>query len=137
MNYFKVVISGVKVEVQMLDDKRREDPARICERLGLIRDLNLILAKIGEREAKVIRLHWGLGVKRPMILNEIAKRMKLSRERVRQLEERGLLRLRRLAVKAGLIDLSNRPERLYPWEEEEFELIPMWRGKLKVRKEAR
>ncbi len=135
--HLRITIGQDEVEVVVLGNKHQEDPAVLFEKKQVPLELNLLLDKIGEREAKIIRLHWGLGIKRPLILSEIAKRMKLSRERVRQIEERGLLRLRRLAAKAGLVELSKYPERLSPWEEEEFELIPMWRGKLKVRKEVR
>ncbi|MBI2362690.1 MAG: hypothetical protein HYV15_04840, partial [Elusimicrobia bacterium] len=42
----------------------------------------------------------------PMTLEEVGKRLKLSRERIRQIEERALLRLRRVANRMGLIELS-------------------------------
>ncbi|MEA3307069.1 MAG: hypothetical protein U9Q34_04735, partial [Elusimicrobiota bacterium] len=44
----------------------------------------------------------------------------LSRERVRQIEERALLRLRRVAAKMGLIEISKRqePTNIQPgWEQ--------------------
>jgi hypothetical protein len=41
-----------------------------------------------------------------MTLEEVGKRLKLSRERIRQIEERALLRLRRVAHRMGLIELN-------------------------------
>ena len=41
-----------------------------------------------------------------MTLEEVGKRLKLSRERIRQIEERALLRLRRVANRMGLIEVG-------------------------------
>ena len=71
-------------------------------------DLGKVLAKIGEKEADIVRMRYGLNGLTPMTLNDIAKKLGLSRERIRQIEERGLLRLRRHAAKLGLIDVVAR-----------------------------
>jgi len=41
-----------------------------------------------------------------MTLEEVGRRLRLSRERIRQIEERALLRLRRVANRMGLIELD-------------------------------
>ena len=41
-----------------------------------------------------------------MTLEEVGKRLRLSRERIRQIEERALLRLRRVANRMGLIEVD-------------------------------
>lgn len=92
------------------EDCRQEDPARLMEKAMLSHDLGLALAKIGEKEAKIVRMRYGLNGLTPMTLNDIAKKIGLSRERVRQIEERALLRLRRVAGKIGLIELARRPD---------------------------
>jgi RNA polymerase primary sigma factor len=81
------------------------DPAKIVEKAMLPHDLGLALAKIGKREAEIIRMRYGLNGKSPMTLNDIGKKMKLSGCRVQQLEERALLRLRRHAARLCLIDV--------------------------------
>jgi hypothetical protein len=43
-----------------------------------------------------------------MTLQEIGNKLNLSRERVRQLEERAILRLRRVAASMGLIEMVKR-----------------------------
>jgi RNA polymerase primary sigma factor len=48
-------------------------------------------------------MRFGLTGRDPMTLEEVGKKLRLSRERVRQLEERGLARLRRVAQRMGLI----------------------------------
>jgi len=51
------------------------------------------LEKINKREATVLRLHFGLGGKRPLALKEIAERFGLSRERIRQIQHEALDKL--------------------------------------------
>lgn len=74
------------------------DPAMELERKATSRDIANALLEIGEQEAVVLRLRFGLGAS-PMSINEVAVRMALSRERVRQIEERALLRLRRVLTR--------------------------------------
>lgn len=52
-----------------------------------------LLDKIEPREAKVLRMHYGLGGQRPMTLKEIAKEFGLTRERIRQLRRDALTKL--------------------------------------------
>ena len=49
---------------------------------------------IPEREANIIRYYFGIGLERPLTLEEIGDSMNLTRERVRQLKERAIHRLR-------------------------------------------
>lgn len=52
-----------------------------------------LLAKIDPREAEVLRLHYGLDGQRPLSLLEIAQRMRLTRERIRQIRRDALTKL--------------------------------------------
>ncbi len=52
------------------------------------------LASLTPREALIVRLYYGLGDEGPMTLEAIGERMGVTRERVRQIRERVLLRLR-------------------------------------------
>jgi RNA polymerase primary sigma factor len=58
-------------------------------------DLRSALAKLPAREAEIVRLYFGLGSESAMTLEEIGQRFGLTRERIRQLKERALGRLRR------------------------------------------
>lgn len=52
------------------------------------------LATLTEREADVIRLYFGLGGQHPMTLEEIGEKFDLTRERVRQIKEKAIRRLK-------------------------------------------
>ncbi|MEL6152810.1 MAG: sigma factor-like helix-turn-helix DNA-binding protein, partial [Bacteroidota bacterium] len=47
-----------------------------------------------DRESDVIALYFGLNGKHPLTLEEIGARFKLTRERVRQIKEKGIKKLR-------------------------------------------
>ena len=52
------------------------------------------LSSLKEREAKILRLYFGLDDQEPMTLEEIGALLGVTRERVRQIKEKALLRLR-------------------------------------------
>ena len=55
------------------------------------------LASLKEREAKILRLYFGLDEKEPMTLEEIGTLLGITRERVRQIKEKALSRLRHVS----------------------------------------
>jgi len=61
---------------------------------SLEKEIEHSLRTLEPREAQVIRLYFGLGTERPLTLEEIGVKMKLTRERVRQIKEKALRRLR-------------------------------------------
>ncbi|AHG92596.1 RNA polymerase sigma factor, sigma-70 family (plasmid) [Gemmatirosa kalamazoonensis] len=62
------------------------------------------LASLRPREARILRLYYGFDGE-PLTLEEIAARLGVTRERVRQIKERALSRLRRSAAAASLAQL--------------------------------
>ncbi|MCD6134507.1 MAG: sigma-70 family RNA polymerase sigma factor [Candidatus Omnitrophica bacterium] len=56
-----------------------------------------MLDSLEEREKEVINLRFGITTGKPETLAEVAKKFKISRERVRQIEERALKKLREYA----------------------------------------
>ena len=60
--------------------------------LGQIQEL---LKELGSKEAEVIRLRFGLGGEEPRTLQEIGNKLHLSRERIRQIENEAITKLRR------------------------------------------
>ena len=52
-----------------------------------------LLDELDEREAEVLRLHYGIGGHKPLSLKEIGKKMGLTRERIRQIRRDALTSL--------------------------------------------
>ncbi len=71
---------------------------------SLTEDMQAAMSLLGPREKKVLKLRFGLGTASPMKLGAIAKLMKISAERVHQLESLGLRKLRSVMISKGEID---------------------------------
>lgn len=54
-----------------------------------------MLTELDKKEATIIKMRFGLGGKEPMTLKEIGDKLKLSRERIRQIENVALRKLRK------------------------------------------
>ncbi|HEU4558438.1 MAG TPA: RNA polymerase sigma factor RpoD/SigA [Longimicrobium sp.] len=61
---------------------------------ALKRTIEEALGTLTEREAKVLRLYFGLGDTEPLTLEQFGENCGFTRERVRQIKEKALLRLR-------------------------------------------
>lgn len=56
-------------------------------------EIERALSTLSSREAKVLRLYFGLGMKHPFTLEEIGEELNLTRERVRQIKEKAIKRI--------------------------------------------
>jgi RNA polymerase primary sigma factor len=70
------------------------DPADELDQVLLAKELESVLGGLTPREARVIRMHYGLRGSREYTLKEIGDRFGLSRERIRQIEQDALRKLR-------------------------------------------
>ena len=61
---------------------------------SLRKEIFRVIATLATREADVIKLYFGLERKHPMTLEEIAEEFDLTRERVRQIKEKAIRRLK-------------------------------------------
>ncbi len=115
------LLRGVGPQTSLNDD------ARVDEHLGLelsqksvippadqelinqsFRDeVQRMLQHLKPRERDVIELRFGLGPEEPRTLEEVGRRLKLSRERVRQIEERAKQKLRLMARTRHLKEFLN------------------------------
>lgn len=77
-----------------VEDDRVETPAAAFERKVLERTVADILSTLDEREAEIIRLRYGIGGGKPMTLEAIGKKFDLSKERIRQLEQKAIRMMR-------------------------------------------
>ena len=66
-----------------------------------LRQLGELLEHIDDREARILKLRYGLDGEEPMTLKEIGQRIGLTRERVRQIEHETLRKLRDAMVVEG------------------------------------
>jgi RNA polymerase nonessential primary-like sigma factor len=78
---------------ELLEDEHAT-PEQTLTRDALHDDLEHLLDELTPREATVIRCRFGLEDDTPRTLAQIGEDMNLSRERVRQIETRALLKLR-------------------------------------------
>ena len=69
-------------------------PADAASHTLLKEQLDEVLASLTEREAKVLRLRFGLEDGRPRTLEEVGKEFDVTRERIRQIEAKALRKLR-------------------------------------------
>lgn len=87
---------SLEVMVDMLENLKDERTKRPDEELfdqNEIEKLQELLNSIDEREAKILRMRFGLGDAKPMTLKEIGAEINLTRERVRQIENEALRKL--------------------------------------------
>lgn len=80
--------------LDILPDERQESPENLVMRGCLRGQIDTALGSLVGREAEILRLYFGLDGEEPMTLDQIGVRFGLTRERVRQIKEKALHRLR-------------------------------------------
>src|SRR5690606_11993052 len=78
-------------DVIQSDDTPSPDKNLINESLAY--EIERALNTLSPREAKVLKLYFGLGMKHPFTLEEIGEELNLTRERVRQIKEKAIKRI--------------------------------------------
>ncbi len=77
-----------------LPDQQNPGPDEQAFERALSESIEEMLTDLKEREARILRLYFGLENKEPMTLEQIGQMMGITRERVRQIKEKALARLR-------------------------------------------
>lgn len=80
--------------LDVLPNERESSAEDILFRTSLTEEIESVLTTLSDREAAVTRLYFGLGQDGPLTLAEIGARYGLSRERVRQIKNGALAKLR-------------------------------------------
>ncbi len=80
--------------VDYLPDQYAPQPEDETYEHALRDTIESALSTLKEREAKILRLYFGLDNQEPMTLDEIGTLLGITRERVRQVKEKALIRLR-------------------------------------------
>ena len=84
-------------ENRLLDVVENEEypaPDHMLMSESLKTEINRILSTLSDREAEVIKFYFGLNKEHSLTLEEIGERFNLTRERVRQIKEKAIRRLR-------------------------------------------
>jgi len=79
---------------ELIPDTNYEEPLEGMDRTIQKEHLGTWLSQLNEREQKIMRLRFGLDGEEPLTLAEIGRQINVSRERVRQLEAKAILKLR-------------------------------------------
>lgn len=77
----------------VLQSNETPSPDRNLINESLSYEIERALSTLSFREAKVLKLYFGLGMKHPFTLEEIGEELKLTRERVRQIKEKAIKRI--------------------------------------------
>jgi RNA polymerase primary sigma factor len=77
-----------------LEDRNSEHPAKAVSHEMLQERIEMLLRQLSLREREVIRLRYGIGRDNGFTLEELGKKFKVTRERIRQIEIRALRKLK-------------------------------------------
>jgi len=80
---------------QFIEDHNASNPSDVTINGVMEEDVKQVLATLDPREALVLRLRFGIGEDRSRTLDEVGKILKVTRERVRQIEANALEKMRR------------------------------------------
>jgi RNA polymerase primary sigma factor len=78
----------------LVGDTTSPSPEALAIRSELAQEVEHAMGPLNERERAVLRLHYGLGLERELTLDEIGRRLSITRERVRQIEAKALSKIR-------------------------------------------
>ena len=85
-----------------LPDTQNPGPDAETFENALTQSIEEVLSGLRAREAKILRLYFGLDSPEPMTLEEIGESLGITRERVRQIKEKALSRLRHVSRSKAL-----------------------------------
>ncbi|MDR2965963.1 MAG: sigma-70 family RNA polymerase sigma factor [Treponema sp.] len=80
----------------LIKDDNRAEPFEMVFSMTLQETMGGILSQLSEREMKIIQLRFGLTGETPLTLEETGKYLGITRERVRQIQEKAIWKLRTL-----------------------------------------
>ncbi|MEM0995728.1 MAG: sigma-70 family RNA polymerase sigma factor [Bacteroidota bacterium] len=88
--------------LDVLENEEEPNPDAGLINESLSKEVERALSTLTQREAEVIRLYFGIGVEHSLTLEEIGEKFDLTRERVRQIKEKAIRRLRHTSRSKGL-----------------------------------
>ncbi len=88
----------------LIKDEHNQEPIEMVFNLSLQDTINDVLKQLSEREMKIIQLRFGLNGKNPLTLEETGKVLGITRERVRQIQEMAISKMRNFKIIKDLED---------------------------------
>ena len=80
---------------EIIGDERAEDPFEALSEKNMLNQIDTLLEVLDERESKIIEARYGLGGKTAMTLEEVGREFGVTRERIRQLQNIALDKMRK------------------------------------------
>ena len=87
-----------------IEDKQGYAPSHSAQSFLRRGEVEKVLATLTDREAKIIKLRFGIGTGYPRTLEEVGRIFKVTRERVRQIEAKAIRKLRHPSRSKSLRD---------------------------------
>jgi len=91
---------------EVVADENAENPYQLFEDRNSLSKLGEFIARLPERESRIIRSRFGLDDGREKTLEEIGVKFHLTRERIRQLQNLALIKLRRMLEEPEAIEVA-------------------------------
>jgi RNA polymerase primary sigma factor len=82
----------------LIGDENSINPFDSLQNKSVVSDLTDLIEDLDPREAEIIRLRFGLTGEKPMTLEEVGEMFEITRERVRQLQNMALTRMRKALI---------------------------------------
>jgi len=88
--------------IEVLENRNEDEPDGDLMSQSLKDEVRNALSVLNDRESEIIAYYFGLEKERSMSLEEIGEQMGLTRERVRQIKEKAIRRLRKTSLSRDL-----------------------------------
>ncbi len=82
----------------LIKDDNSQEPFESVFNIALQETLEQVLKQLSEREMKIIQYRYGLAGEGPFTLEETGKMLGITRERVRQIQEKAICKLRKFKI---------------------------------------
>jgi len=88
----------------LVADDEAVSPLEVATQAELVMTVREVLRSLAPRENKILKMRFGIDARRGQTLDEVGQTLRISRERVRQIQDRALEKVRRSEKKDQLMD---------------------------------